>query len=72
MGIGLGLTVASLLIILSSPEEMSHFQIEQKAREMGMVYKNDILIIRDEVNDEGAVSGEPTGSINETTNQSGD
>lgn len=57
----MGLTVASLLLLFYSSGKMSDFQIEQRAREMGMVYKNEIVIIR------GNSEGIETGEIIETT-----
>ena len=47
-GIGLGLTVAALLFIGWPPGKMDNYQIEQKARELGMVYKNEIIILRED------------------------
>lgn len=47
LGFGLGLFVASLLFMVFKPGRLSDFQIEQRARQMGMVYKNEIVIINE-------------------------
>ena len=71
MGIGLGMTIAALLLFFFSPGRMSDFQIEQKAREMGMVYKNEIVIIRENAT-EGAATGEIIETDSGARNQTGD
>lgn len=50
LGFGLGLTVAALLMLLWSPARLSDYQVEQKARELGMVYRHEVLPISGEGN----------------------
>lgn len=45
LGFGLGLTVAALLMMLWSPGRLTKYQVEQKARELGMVYRHEVLSI---------------------------
>ncbi|MDO9574591.1 MAG: hypothetical protein Q7I94_06315 [Candidatus Contubernalis sp.] len=47
-GFGLGLVLASLLLLLFPPGRMTPLQIEDAARSMGMVYSQEVLILKDE------------------------
>lgn len=45
MGIGLGIVIASLIMLFSQSSYYSDYEIEKKAREMGMKYPEEILAI---------------------------
>ncbi len=51
LGLGLGWFTASLLILLGNPGGMTDYQIESKARELGMVYAQEVLVLKE---DQGA------------------
>ncbi|UNC91767.1 hypothetical protein [Candidatus Contubernalis alkaliaceticus] len=46
-GFGLGLVLASLLLLIFPPGRMNPGQIEDEARSMGMVYPHEILILNE-------------------------
>lgn len=71
LGLGLGLSIASLLLLLWPPERMTDYQIEKKAREMGMVYKQEVLVFKDDLTG-GNITGETAEVPGEDNDFSGD
>ncbi len=57
MGFGLGLALASTLLILIPTGVLTDFQIESKARDLGMVYPQEVLVLQ-EREEEDATQGE--------------
>ena len=48
-GLGVGLVLASMLLTLTLPgKEISQEEVERKARELGMVYREEILVFNEE------------------------
>ena len=48
LGFGLGLTIASLLLILWPSGRMNDSQVEKRARELGMVYRQEVITFSNE------------------------
>lgn len=51
MGIGLGIIISSLILICLQSTLYSDYEVEKRAREMGMKYPDEILAL--EKNNEG-------------------
>ena len=48
-GLGVGLVLASMLLTLTLPgKDISQEEVERKARELGMVYREEILVFNEE------------------------
>lgn len=42
LGIGIGMVISALLMLAVPPSEMSSADIEKAARDMGMIYKDEV------------------------------
>ncbi len=77
-GFGLGLVLASLLLLLFPSGRMNSSQIEDAARDMGMVYPQEVLTLQErealETVEEGDQTGEEAGtrSAEEAGDQTGE
>lgn len=48
LGLGLGWITAALLMMAWNPGKLSDYQLEIKARDMGMVYADEVLHFRED------------------------
>lgn len=47
LGIGIGIVICSMIMILTPREDISKFEIEKRARDMGMIYKDEVKALYD-------------------------
>lgn len=45
LGLGIGLVVASLLMLATAEGKVSREEIERRARELGMVYREEVVVV---------------------------